>query len=448
MLLPYAWDEVVAYKNVLALKKDGRYSLATTGSIAQIADQQDPGMIEEVDEVKPWNDELIWVKRNRLQGLIDHALDTLVSPEEQMLSPSYFGAVSQSAAGFRTINRKGEASIPFQEVLVKEPWVAVKKDEAWYLFDPVGRAYQSRGYDSLGFAGPVALGLFKDSLVICFSPTQSLGVKQPARTAFIPGQDSSSFLLLEQGDKKSIYTLKGRKLFTMNYDRIEYAGERTFVVFRKEKKGLISFDGKPLLPLEFDAIGTVNRGLVSLLKGSKFGMFDCKKRKLIKPQYAKNLTVYNNQVNVVYKDGLYGFAAWDSKPIGKLEFKEVRYWNDTSAFVKKNDEWMIYVIKTQKIVLDKVKDYRLIRDRNGEKLAIVQQDHKYGVIHNVKGTVIPITFSDIINVGSSEQPLYFTEKHVEEASLFVVIYYDAKGKMLRKEVYEHDDYEKIYCSNN
>jgi hypothetical protein len=59
-----------------------------------------------------------------------------------------------------------------------------------------------------------------------------------------------------------------------------------------------------------------------------------------------------------------------------------------------------------------------------------------------------VSFSDIINVGSPAQPLYFTEKHVEEASIFVVIYYDSAGKMLRREIYEQDDYEKIYCSNN
>jgi hypothetical protein len=62
--------------------------------------------------------------------------------------------------------------------------------------------------------------------------------------------------------------------------------------------------------------------------------------------------------------------------------------------------------------------------------------------------MIPISFSDIINVGSKENPFYFTEKHVEEASIFVVIYYDSNGKMVRKEVYEQDEYEKIYCSDN
>jgi hypothetical protein len=53
-----------------------------------------------------------------------------------------------------------------------------------------------------------------------------------------------------------------------------------------------------------------------------------------------------------------------------------------------------------------------------------------------------------VNVGSSEKPLYFTEKHLEEASVFVVIYHDDKGQILRKEIYDQEDYDRIYCSQN
>jgi hypothetical protein len=61
--------------------------------------------------------------------------------------------------------------------------------------------------------------------------------------------------------------------------------------------------------------------------------------------------------------------------------------------------------------------------------------------------MIPIKFTDLVNVGSPANPVFFTEKHVEEASLFVVIYYDQSGKLIRREVYEHDEYERIYCPN-
>ena len=448
LLLPYGWDDINAINDVIALKAKNKFTLATVHTIAQLADQQDLGLEEFVDEVKAWRNDFVWIRTGDRQGVLDQSLDTLIKIEKQVLSLAYFGSVAAAAQGIRTFNDAGEESNYFQQVAIQEPWTAVKINLAWHLFDPKTKKYQSPGYDSITFAGPFALGLRKDSIRIYFSEYYFLDIEQPVHTEFVPGQDSSSFMLLEQGEKKSIYSLTGKKLFTSNHDRIQYAGEGFFMVHKKEKKGLITAAGRPLLPLEFDAISSVNKGVASLLKASKFGLFDCARRKLIKPQYSKNLTCYNNNIIIAYKDGFYGFIGWDNKPISKIEFQEVRFWNDSAAFVRKNSQWMIYEIKTQKILLDKIKDYKLIRDSSNEKLAIVKQEHNYGVIHNRKGTIIPLSFSDIINVGSRDEPLYFTEKHVEEASIFVVIYYDSSGNMLRKEVYEQDEYEKIYCSNN
>ncbi|MDH4091466.1 MAG: hypothetical protein OEV74_16320 [Cyclobacteriaceae bacterium] len=448
MLIPFEWDDIIPYRDVIVLKKNNKFALATARAIAQVADDQDLVLLDFVDEVKAWENDFLWIRNNNCQGILNHSLDTLIKEEIQSLSASYFGATSSASTGVQTFNDKGEGSVTFQQIEAREPWTAARTDTTWRLYDPKVREFQSPGYDSIVFDGPFAIGQRKDSVFIYFSVSKILMVPQPVRTSFIPGQDSSSFLLLAQGDKKSIYTLDGRRLFTTTYDGIEYAGEGIFLAVRKEKKGLLTSDGKTLLPLAYDAIGSVNNGVVSLLKGLKFGSFDCNRKKLVKPQYAKNIISYNDKINVVYKDGMYGFAGWDNKAIGKSEFDEVRYWNDSAAFVRKKLEWMIYEIKTQKVLLDQVKEYQLILDGDDEKLAIVQQGHNYGVIHNRKGTIIPISFSDILNVGSRDEPLYFTEKHVEEASIFVVIYYDRNGKMIRKEVYEHDDYEKIYCSKN
>jgi hypothetical protein len=56
------------------------------------------------------------------------------------------------------------------------------------------------------------------------------------------------------------------------------------------------------------------------------------------------------------------------------------------------------------------------------------------------------TFNDIINIGTQGTPVYFCEKFIIEADFYVVIYYDAKGKILRKQIFtDPEEYEKIYC---
>jgi len=447
MLMAYDWDELVSIKDVVCLKKKNKIILATANEISLLANQQALGRSDSVDEAKPWRNDFVWIRKGNLQGIVKQSLDTVIHADEQHLTQTYFGSMSVTSEGIKTMDDSGTASILFQQVLIQEPWTAVKFDHSWHLYDPKSGSFSSPSYDSISFEGPFAIASKQDSIRIYFSAGNVLRVKQPVRVAFIPGQESSSFLLVQQGEKKSIYALDGKKLFTVAYDDVQYAGEGYFRVYKRDKKGIINSSGKLLLPLSYDAIGSVNNGIVSLLTGMKFGLYDCLKKKLIKPQYEKNLTVYNKTVLTAYKKGLYGFIGWKNEPFSKIEFEEIRFWNDSAALVRKNNEWTIYEISTGKILLDKIQDYRLIRDNQKEKLAIVLQEHRYGVIHNITGTVIPITFSDIINVGSSAEPLYFTEKHVEEASIFVVIYYDSRGKMLRREIYEQDDYEKIYCSN-
>ena len=445
LLLPFGWEDIQAIKDVIVLKAKDKIAITTSQSIAGLADQKELGLTEFVDEVKSWRGDFIWVRKGSKQGVLTQKLDTVVQVKEQVLSPVYFGSIAKKDNLFYTWNEAGDTSRHFNHVVAMEPWTAVHSDNSWYLYDPKTNHYNSPGYDSIIFAGPSAVGLKKDSVRIYFTPKNFINLAQPARVEFVPGEES--ILLLQQGTKKSVYNLEGKKLVILTYDNVQYAGEGFFVVSKKDKKGLINSIGKVALPLEYDGLGTVNKGIVSLLKGTKFGLFNCKTRKLIKPQYSKNLTCYNGNLIIADKDGMVGFIGWDNKPLSKSQFNEVRYWNDSAALVRKDSHWMLYAIKAQKAVLEKINKINFITDGD-EKLAIVQQERKFGVIHNKKGTIIPINFSDIINVGSREMPTYFTEKHVEEASLFVVIYYDSNGNMLRKEVYEQDDYEKIYCPNN
>ncbi|MBL0740226.1 tetratricopeptide repeat protein [Chryseolinea lacunae] len=447
-LLPAVWDDVTTLKDVVVLKKHGKITLATMSTIAQCAAQQQTLPENEIEEVKAWPRDLIATKDTRGRGVVDQSLNIYIPAGHHTIAPAYFGATVSDAAGTVAVNHAGERSVPFGRIVVKEAWTAVGHEKGWRLYDPATQAYQSRAYDSILFAGPFALGVKADSMRIHFTPTRTISLPQPVRVEFVTGQGVAVFLWVEQGDKKTLYNHEARRLFTLAADKIQYAGENCFVVQKRDKKGLVNAEGKPLLPMEYDAIGAVSGGVVSMLKGAKFGLFQCEKKKLIKPEYTKNLTPYNASTVVAYKDGLYGFVGWDGKPLSGIEFSDVKYWNDTAAFVKKDKQWKVYALNTKQVLLDKLDGYKLIRDTAGEKLAIVVSDHRYGVINSRMGTVIPMTFSDVINVGSAEYPLYFTEKHVAEADIFVVIYYSREGKMLRKEVYEQEDYDKIYCAQN
>lgn len=445
MLQPYSWDDVSGLRDVIVLRGEGKVRLATVEQMAALANGDTLKIRDVYDEVKLWPGDRLWVRAGSYEGVLDQQLATFVNFDKHVLTPAFFGALGTTASGFATFARAGEASPFFRRVQVHEPWVSVKTTDSWRLFDAVNRVYIGPSYDSIAQAGPFAVGINEDSVRIYFKEGITADLAQPVKFEFVPGQDSSVFIVLEQGGKRNLYDHRGRKLFAVPYDKVQYANQGFFIVNRREKKGLVDREGKTILPIEYDAVGSAGNGTVSLLRNMKFGLYNYENRKLIRPGYSKNIIPYTPTVLTAFKGNGYGFIGWDDKPLSAFEFSEIQYWNDTTALVKKGALWALYSIPNKRAEVDDIKSVTTIRDKPGDRVVAIRQGNDYGVIGSREGVIIPTKFSDLVNVGSAEMPLYFTEKHVEEASLFVVIYYDHAGKLLRREVYEQDDYERIYC---
>jgi hypothetical protein len=126
-------------------------------------------------------------------------------------------------------------------------------------------------------------------------------------------------------------------------------------------------------------------------------------------------------------------------------YDEILPWKENAIWVKKNFSWTLFDYVTSKVIIDRIKRFDTWLDGETEKLYRIQRENFFGVISSSKGVIIPPTFSMILNVGSNEVPLYFTDKEVEEAGVHVVIYYNQNGKFLRKQVYEDEEFEQVAC---
>lgn len=447
MLVDFVWDDVERMGDVVVFQRSNKYKLSRMVDLFGIANQVSIPYTQEFDDVKAWTNGMFWVRTGSEQGVLNQNLKVWIKPGSQEIIPTFFGSMTRTAVGYKLHERSSAPSQNFIRVKVNKPWVAVQQAGMWQLIDPLTKQLTSPSFDSISFNGPFFIGIRNDSLRIYLAKDTFIELKS-TKLQFLPGRDSLFFLLTEEAGKKTLYDSKGRQLFITDYDKVEYNNEGYFTVLKKDKRGIINLHGKLIVPPEYDALGTVNHGIVQLLKDKKFGLLDIAHRKEIKAEYDKNIMPYSPKANIAFKGGLCGLVGWDNKPITPVEFEEIRYWNDSSALVKKNFRWVIYNFIEKKVVMDKIKTFKKVLDTDTEKIMIVQQENNYGVISNRKGVIIPPTFTDIVNLGSSTVPLYFTEKHVEEASIFVVIYYDKNGVLLRRQVFETDDYEKIYCSGN
>ena len=183
------------------------------------------------------------------------------------------------------------------------------------------------------------------------------------------------------------------------------------------------------------------------MKEKKFGWYDVKTKVLIKPLFDRNIKTYNQTSRIAFREKGYAFVGPDGKQLGNFEWEEIQYWNDSTAWMKKNFQWILLEISTHKTKLDRIRNFTVIKDSPTEKIFIVRQDNAFGVISSKHGVIVPILYSDVVNLGSKEVPLYFTERNIEEAGISVVIYFDRFGKIVRKQAMDTEEFEKIYCDN-
>jgi hypothetical protein len=446
--LPLGEFELVeSMDKVLAVREEGKFRLILKDDAAKTADRQAPVFSRQFDEVKRWSNHTIWVREGDQQGLLGMDLKAKIGLEKQEILYAYFGAAIRSDGLTWLWNPSVGTTEKFQAVEIQQPWIVAKENGSWRLLDQRFNAYPKEPFDSLYFNGPFAVGVKRDSIHVYVGEHTFIPLRKGDNFQFLPGRDSVYFLMVEEKEGKTVYTPKGEKLFTVSAERIDYAGENLFIVMRREKRGLINLQGKVIVQPGYDAMGNLDKGTVPVLKDKKFGVLDVINRREIKPAYEKNLVGFSPGHLIAFKGGAYGIINWANKPVMPFEYEEIRYWNDSSALVKKNFQWTLYNFVEKKIIADRIKSFSWLLNTPDEKLIIFHQEGYYGVLSSREGIILPATYSDIVNLGSGTKPLYFTEKHVEEASIYVVIYYNEHGKLLRRQVFEIDDYERIYCSD-
>ena len=422
--------------------------LRTLESITSPTTASEPALSVRYTEVRRIGENLL-VKQDSLEGLIAQDGRELIPMGDYKLSSSFFGGTGKSANGLFTFNSYGERSEYFTAIEIREPWVAAKMPDGWTLYDPRERIAKSVPYDSILFAGNFAFGKKGDSVEVHFAGNAAYTrlMPMPDEYVFLPGKDTLSFLAIVHNKKTTVYDARGEVRFTGTFDRLQYVGNGYFTAMRKDKKGLIDISGKTVLQFEFDAIGSAVDGMISLLKGMKFGLYDLGTKTLIKPAYTKNVTRFGKQYYVVYHESGYSFVDQNDRKISDAIFTEIHPWSDSVALVKQQGAYHLYNIEKKNFLVEGIVRFKPVTDTEQERKYIFFLKDRTGVYSNRHGAVIPLTFSDVVNVGSAEKPLYFTEKHVREASLFVVIYYDHAGALIRREVYEQDEYDRIYCDD-
>jgi len=342
----------------------------------------------------------------------------------------------------------------FDKIEYKGNWLAGKTEGKWILYHNFAPFPDVFVYDSIN--------ILSDQFVLAFEEESSFLIFTNFKKQILQTYDNikilqhivknelemdpAEFLMIEQPKgKKSLYNKEGAEIIKGDFENIQAIGPEYLIIYRRGKVGLIDTTGRILLKPQYDAIANYTDGFVSVLNQKKFGLYNMHRNLFVLPRYDRLIKAYN-QFNLIVHDSQ-GFGLIDLKrnEITDMVFEDITYWNDTVMLAKAEGLWHMYDLVNHSYILEGILDFEYLKD-DGEKLIIYNKNNLYGAASNVHGIIINHTFNDIINVGSGEQPIYFAEKYIPEAEFYIVIYYSEAGEILRKQVFDDEEYEKIYCN--
>lgn len=163
------------------------------------------------------------------------------------------------------------------------------------------------------------------------------------------------------------------------------------------KYGLINFEGKEVLPCDYDEItalkGVTNNLLVK--KDGKVGLVNEKGQTIVNTEYKDIKTLkegYKNEYIIVNDNNQYGIISTTGTVIIEPKYEDVKYLNNSEMFAIKDAGVWKLINKDNQILIDG--GYDNIIEAKGENV-VVEKGGKYGVVTTKNKEKIPVEYEQI-----------------------------------------------------
>ena len=455
-VLNHEYDDIDTLLNYLRIEKDGRITLVRPEQLFPAIDGEALRLAFPYEQIEVLENGLLWATKAGREGVLNGQLEVVIPFDNQAIYDREYGWLLEQNGQKQLLHR----AYPFlkekryDKLLENSQWIAAKEGSSWVLIDRLGKLPVAGGYDSLNFLGENMVMLYQGDRVLAqFRNSKQLLMKKAWKPSLLVPQNYTKtgetaffdfFMLSNRKNYRKVYNSHGREILSATYKEVTAMGP-DLLRLQKRNTALVDSTGKFVLKFIYDGVGSYDRGYVSIVKGGKVGILNLEKGLAIPPAYESLITPYSDTVLMAKKGGLVGFINGKNKALSGFDFDEVKYWNDSIALVRMEEEWLLHNIATEEAVYEKIIDFKFLENSETEKRILVSTENGKGVYSGTRGELIEPTYDDIKVLGTAETPVYFALKMVREADLYVVIYFDANGKKLFTLTYRQDEYFEIAC---
>lgn len=314
--------------------------------------------------------------------------------------------------GIKTLLTQEENNSP--EKLTVANYYPVYTNEKWGVIDQTGKIIIEPTYDEM-----ITIPSIKNDLFICVYDvdytnntykTKVIDSKNKEKftgydlVEVIENKDSNNILWYEEDvlrvkkdNKYGLIDYNGKEILPTQYDSIEaLEGVKNSLIIKKEERvGLCDNQGNIIIEPEYKEIKAIGNdyknGYVVVNSDNKYGLVDFTKQVILETKYEEVKPVVASNIYIVKEDGKLKAINKDLETLVENKFDDVKQLNSENIVFVKNKKYGIMNTEGEIKTKAEYDDIEYIFDN----YYVAKKSGKYGIINVENETIVPFNYEKI-----------------------------------------------------
>ena len=254
-------------------------------------------------------------------------------------------------------------------------------------------------------------------------------------------------LKVSKNGKYGLIDFNGKELLPIEYDEITTLDgmENSIIIKKDEKVGLVNDNGSIIIDVnykEIKALGeTYKEGYITIDESDKYGVVSATKRQILENKYDEVSSVYLKDYYLVRENGKKELIDSDGKVILDAGFDDIKSATTNGVIFTKNDLYGEISALGEVTLEAKYQDLKEVK----EGKYIAKQNDKYGIIDNVGNEQLAFEYAGITY--NEKADLFFAEDSEYNTSIIDDLY-TVKATGILSEVNDNDGYIRMRVNDD